>query len=68
MMKQLRHNAAEISEKGIKFLGLDAAQIQKVMEFASSVRDGSVNLPLDDRSTELKVRSVRVPYYRGGAA
>ena len=64
MMKQLRHNAAEISEKGIKFLGLDAAQIQKVMEFASSVRDGSVNLPLDDRSRELKVRSVRVPYYR----
>ena len=68
MMKQLRHNAAEISEKGIKFLGLDAAQIQKVMEFASNVRDGSVNLPLDDRSRELKVRSVRVPYHRGGAA
>lgn len=55
LMKQLRHNAAEIGEKGIKFLGLDASQIQKVIEFASNIRNGSVALPLDDRSKELKV-------------
>ena len=59
MMKQLRHNAAEIGEKGIKFLGLDAAQIQKVMEFASNIRDGSVTLPMDDRSKELMVSTSR---------
>jgi hypothetical protein len=56
MMKQLRHNAAEIGEKGIKFLGLDASEIQKVLEFASNMRDGTVSLPLNDRSRELKVR------------
>ena len=59
MMKQLRHNAAEIGEKGIKFLGLDAAQIQKVMEFASNIRDGSITLPMDDRSKELMVSTCR---------
>jgi hypothetical protein len=63
MMKQLRYNAAEVSEKGIKFLGLDAAQIQKVMEFATNIRDGSVTLPLNDRSRELKVSKAVVGRY-----
>ena len=68
MMKQLRHNAAEIGEKGIKFLGLDAAQIQKVMEFASNIRDGSVTLPMNDRSKELMVRMMILPKDRHGCA
>ena len=52
---QLRERAIEIGEKGIRFLGMDSNQIAQVMEFASNLRQGIVDLPLNDRSKDLMV-------------
>ena len=62
LMRQLRDNAAQIGEKGIRFWGLSAAQLMKVTEFATNLRDGITELPLDDRSIELtaKVRGFEI--------
>ncbi|GMH51677.1 hypothetical protein TrST_g11013 [Triparma strigata] len=62
LMRQLRDNAAQIGEKGIRFWGLSAAQLMKVTEFATNLRDGVTELPLDDKSIELsgKVREMQI--------
>ena len=39
LMRQLRDNAAQIGEKGIRFWGLSAAQLMKVTEFATNLHD-----------------------------
>ena len=44
LMRQLRDNAAQIGEKGIRFWGLSAAQLMKVTEFATNLRDGVTEL------------------------
>ena len=49
LMRQLRDNAAQIGEKGIRFWGLSAGQLMKVTEFATNLRDGLTELPLDDQ-------------------
>ena len=53
LMKQLRHTADQMRETGIRFMGLRAYQIITVTGFASVLRDGSIELPLNDRSMEL---------------
>ena len=39
LMRQLRDDAAQIGEKGIRFWGLSAAQLMKVTEFATNLHD-----------------------------
>lgn len=56
MLARLREKAIEIGEKGVRFLGMDSEQIDQVMEFASNLRQGKIELPLNDRSKELSVR------------
>ena len=53
LMKKLKHTAAHIGETGIRFMGLRAYQIITVTGFASVLRDGSIELPLNDRSMKL---------------
>lgn len=52
-MRQLRERAIEIGEKGTRFLGMDPQQIGLVLEFASNVKAGRADLPLNDKSKEL---------------
>jgi hypothetical protein len=53
LMKRLRENAAQIGEKGMRFIGLDADQIIQIAEFAKNLQQGKIDLPLNDRSLEL---------------
>ena len=43
----------EIGDRGVRFLGMSSEQISQVMEFASNLRRGTAELPLNDRSKEL---------------
>ena len=54
LLKALRLSAQQMGEKGMKFYGLSAQQIVQVNEFAEGMRDGTVELPLDDKSLELQ--------------
>ena len=54
LLSQLRMQAAEIGLKGVKFLGMEPAQVAKVVEFAQNLRKGNVELPLNNRSIELQ--------------
>jgi hypothetical protein len=56
-LQQLRDNAADIGEKGTRFWGLNAKQMSQVFEFVNSIRSGSNQLPLDNKSKVLKVRT-----------
>ena len=42
LMKQLKHNVAQMVERKIIFLGLRADHIIKVTEFVSGLKDGSI--------------------------
>ena len=53
LMKRLRENIVQISEKGMRFVGLNTEQILQLTDFARSLKEGKVNLPLNDRSLEL---------------
>lgn len=53
LLRQLRERAIEIGNNGTRFLGMDPQQIELVMEFASNVKAGRTNLPLNDKSKEL---------------
>lgn len=53
LLSQLRERAIDIGEKGGRFLGMSPEQVSQVLEFASTVRRGVVELPLNDRSKEL---------------
>ena len=55
-LQQLRENAIDVGAKGYQLWGLDANQIRQVNEFANNIRNGVQQLPLDDRSKELKVK------------
>ena len=55
LLRALRDNAARISEKGVRFLGLDPDQLLQVNAFATQLRDG-VAMPLDDKSRALNRR------------
>jgi hypothetical protein len=49
----MRERAIEIGEKGTRFLGMDSQQIALVMEFATNIKQGNTDLPLNDISKEL---------------
>lgn len=49
----LKNQAGSFSAEGFKYAGMTAEQLVKVNEFAASVRDGRIELPLNDRSSEL---------------
>ena len=53
LMNKLRHNAAQMVEIIIIFLGLCVDQIIKLNEYASGLRDGFIKLSLNDRFVEL---------------
>ena len=53
LLRQLRERAIDLGEKGARFLGMDTEHVAQVMEFASNLRRGAVELPLNDRSKEL---------------
>ncbi|CAM9617383.1 unnamed protein product, partial [Phaeothamnion confervicola] len=65
MLQRLRDNAAAVSDKGLRLVGLDAAQLEKVSEFARHLRDGTAmagatagsvsgSPPPDKRAPELR--------------
>ncbi|KAL7553833.1 hypothetical protein ACHAWF_017167 [Thalassiosira exigua] len=43
----------DIGEKGLRFLGMSPDQVSQVVEFASNIRRGVAELPLNDRSKQL---------------
>ena len=53
LRKTLKNHAGTYSEQGFKYSGMTAEQLTMVNEFASNLRHGSVELPLNDRSNEL---------------
>ena len=59
-MKQLRHNEAQMGENRIRFLELRAYQIINMTEFASGLRGGSIEPPLNDLSMELMADQMHV--------
>ena len=53
LRKALKNQAATFGENGFKYAGMSPEQLLKVNEFASNLRDGRVELPLDNRSAQL---------------
>lgn len=53
LRKQLRAQMGTMTEGGFKYPGLAPEQLVKVNEFAANLRDGKMELPLDDRSRSL---------------
>lgn len=51
--KAMKNQAGLIGEQGFKFQGMDSAMLVSVNEFASNLREGKIELPLNDRSAEL---------------
>lgn len=51
--KAMKNQAGLIGEQGFKFQGMNSAMLVTVNEFASNIREGKVDLPLNDRSAEL---------------
>ena len=51
--KAMKNQAGLIGEQGFKFQGMDAESLVIVNEFASNLREGKLDLPLNDRSVEL---------------
>jgi hypothetical protein len=53
LRKTLKNQAGVVGEQGFKYAGMTADQLMKVNEFATNLKDGIIELPLNDRSTEL---------------
>ena len=53
LRKALKNQAGVIGEKGFKYAGMTAEQLMRVNEFANNLKDGIVELPITDRSSEL---------------
>jgi hypothetical protein len=53
LRKALKNQAGAIGEQGFKYQGMSPEMLVKVNEFATNLREGRVELPLDDRSAEL---------------
>lgn len=60
LRKALKAQAGSVGEQGFKFAGLNADQLVKVNEFAGNLRDGKVELPVDDRSAKLLKENKRL--------
>lgn len=59
LLRDLRNNAADISEKGVKFVGLTPDQLAKVNEFACNLRDGKLELPKATSPDTSEIRRLR---------
>jgi hypothetical protein len=53
LLTHIRQQAIDIGEKGTRFLGMDHQQMALVIEFATNLRNGNTDLPLNDKSKEL---------------
>ncbi|KAL3794131.1 hypothetical protein HJC23_012838 [Cyclotella cryptica] len=53
LLTHIRQQAIDISEKGTRFLGMDHQQMALVIEFATNLRNGRTDLPLNDKSKDL---------------
>lgn len=53
LRKTLKNQAGSIGEQGFKYAGMSPDMLIKVNEFAANLRDGNMQLPVDDRSSEL---------------
>jgi len=53
LRKTLKNQAGSIGEQGFKYAGMSPDMLIKVNEFAANLRDGKLELPVDDRSSEL---------------
>ena len=51
--KAMKNQAGVIGEQGFKFQGMGSDMLLLVNEFATNLREGKVDLPLNDRSAEL---------------
>uniref|UniRef100_A0A7S2SL22 Centrosomal protein of 290kDa coiled-coil region domain-containing protein n=1 Tax=Mucochytrium quahogii TaxID=96639 RepID=A0A7S2SL22_9STRA len=54
LLESLRLNAQNMGDKGMKFYGLTADQVILVNRFVENLREGNVDLPLNDKSLQLK--------------
>ncbi len=52
LRKQITSLAGNFAKDGFRFAGLRPDQVAKVAEFANNLRDGKVELPMDDRAVE----------------
>jgi chromosome segregation ATPase len=61
LLRQLRVHAEQLGDKSLRYFGLTAEQLMLVNEFAENLRDGRVELPVNDRTLELQgeVRRLR---------
>ena len=53
MRTAMKNQAASIGEQGFKYTGMSPDMLLQVNDFASNLRDGKVELPLNDRSRTL---------------
>lgn len=60
LRKALKSQAGSIGEQGFKYAGMSPEQLVKVNEFASNLRDGKIELPVDDRSAKLLKENKRI--------
>ena len=52
LRKQLTGLAGSFAKDGFRFAGLRPDEVAKVAEFANNLRDGKIELPMDDKSVE----------------
>ena len=60
LRKALKNQVGAIGEQGFKFQGMTADMLMKVNEFAVNLRDGNIELPVDDRSSSLLKENKRL--------
>jgi hypothetical protein len=58
--KAMKNQAGMIGEQGFKFQGMSSDMLLQVNEFATNLREGKVDLPLNDRSAELLKENKRL--------
>ena len=60
LLKRLRDNSAILGEDSVRFLGLSSQDMEKVTQFAMNLKEGKIQLPMDDRSMELSAKLSRL--------
>lgn len=53
LRRALKNQAGMVGEEGFKYAGMPPELLVKVNEFAANLRDGRIELPVDNRSSEL---------------
>jgi hypothetical protein len=60
LLHQLRVHATNLGDTSLRYFGLSSEQLMIVNEFAESLRDGSAQLPVHDRTVEVQAELARV--------